>query len=35
LNSILNLYKAIEGCLSVDINQYVFSDESKVMELAV
>ncbi len=32
---IQNLYEAVEGCLSVDIEQYVLTDGAKVIELAV
>ncbi len=32
---LLNLYEAIEGCLSVDVNQYDLSKDTKLMELAV
>jgi len=32
---IQNLYEAVEGCLSVDIEQYDITDGAKVMELAV
>lgn len=30
-----NLYEAIEGCLSVDIDALQITDKSKVMEIAV
>jgi predicted RNase H-like HicB family nuclease len=30
-----NLYEAIEGCLSVDIDALKITDKSKVMEIAV
>ena len=32
---ISNLYEAIEGCLSVDVDDYSLESGSKVMELAV
>lgn len=32
---IQNLYEAIEGCLSVDIDTYQFQQNSRIMELAV
>jgi predicted RNase H-like HicB family nuclease len=30
-----NLYEAIEGCLSVDIDAIQMTDKSKVMEIAI
>lgn len=30
-----NLYEAIEGCLSVDVDDIPTSDKNKVMEIAV
>jgi len=30
-----NLYEAIEGCLSVDINEFTMNNETRVMNLAV
>ncbi|MBN1997831.1 type II toxin-antitoxin system HicB family antitoxin [candidate division KSB1 bacterium] len=30
-----NLYEAIEGCLSVDIENFEISEKDKVMEIAV
>ncbi|GAA6618584.1 type II toxin-antitoxin system HicB family antitoxin [Scytonema sp. NUACC26] len=30
-----NLYEAIEGCLSVDVDAVQVTDKSKVMEIAV
>lgn len=32
---IANLYEAIEGCLSVDIETAEYDEDTKVMELAV
>ncbi len=32
---ITNLYEAVEGCLSIDLNDYILEGDSKVMELAV
>lgn len=32
---ITNLYEAIEGCLSVDIEPTEFDENTKIMELAV
>ncbi|MCI5151309.1 MAG: type II toxin-antitoxin system HicB family antitoxin, partial [Candidatus Electrothrix sp. MAN1_4] len=30
-----NIYEAVEGCLSVDIQDITVSDKDKVMEIAV
>ena len=30
-----NLYEAVEGCLSVDIEDYEISEKDKIMEIAV
>jgi len=30
-----NLYEAVEGCLSVDVQDIVVSEKDKVMEIAV
>jgi predicted RNase H-like HicB family nuclease len=30
-----NLYEAVEGCLSVDVEEFVVSKRDKVMEIAV
>ncbi len=30
-----NIYEAVEGCLSVDIQDIAISDKDKVMEIAV
>ncbi len=30
-----NIYEAVEGCLSVDIQDIVVSDKDKVLEIAV
>jgi predicted RNase H-like HicB family nuclease len=32
---IKNLYEAIEGCLSIDIDKLEISEETRIMELAV
>jgi predicted RNase H-like HicB family nuclease len=32
---IANLYEAIEGCLSVDIDTFEYDDKTRIMELAV
>lgn len=32
---ITNLYEAIEGCLSVEIDSHALSDDTKLLELAV
>ena len=30
-----NIYEAVEGCLSVDIHDFAFLENDKVMEIAV
>ena len=30
-----NIYEAVDGCLSVDVDQFTLSDNDKVMEIAV
>ena len=30
-----NIYEAVEGCLSVDMDQYDMTDGSRIVELAV
>ena len=30
-----NLYEAIEGCLSVDLEPHMIADKSRIMEIAV
>ncbi|MDG4554506.1 MAG: type II toxin-antitoxin system HicB family antitoxin [Candidatus Competibacter sp.] len=30
-----NIYEAVEGCLSVDVQQIAISEKDKVMEIAV
>lgn len=32
---LLNLYEAIEGCLSVDLEPQLVADNSRIMEIAV
>ncbi len=32
---IKNLYEAIEGCLSVDVDEYEMTENTRVMELAI
>ena len=32
---VTNLYEAIEGCLSVDVDSFVLLENSKIMEFAV
>lgn len=30
-----NIYEAVEGCLSVDIEEHAFTEKDKVLEIAV
>ena len=30
-----NIYEAVEGCLSIDVQDIAISDEDKIMEIAV
>ena len=30
-----NIYEAVEGCLSIDVQEFSISDKDKVMEIAV
>lgn len=30
-----NIYEAVEGCLSVDVQEFELSDKDKIMEIAV
>jgi len=30
-----NIYEAVEGCLSVDVNELIVSENDKVLEIAV
>ena len=32
---LLNLYEAIEGCLSVDLKPQMIADKSRILEIAV
>jgi len=32
---LINIYEAVEGCLSVDVQEILVSEKDKVMEIAV
>lgn len=32
---LVNLYEAVEGCLSVDVQDFILSEKDRIMEIAV